>query len=408
MSMSGISTKSAPHANSEVLKALAGWHASERSVARTAALWVLEGAIALILFCACLALLDLPKLDVYPDHAFKLLRHANVDNVYRDEDYSRYHVNSWGLMGREPHPVTDTRVYRIALFGDSFVEALQVAPDRKFAALIERTIVPPTGKREVEVWNFGHSADNTGNAYARWLSASRRVPFDFVIFAFNEADAAENRLGDVRDRNGSFLTPAAGGFRLIEDSAPAAPQRMMAVKEALPRLHNFTYLLRTRMQNYASAAPASARARLRSVLGMSGAPVDIKAFTVTPEQLDDTAHQLRFVHERIAAHGTPVVLLALPTDAAAPAGFGSHIESAAGAYRTLTSTLRSSGTPLIDPYPGIAADIAAGRDPYSDWDPFRHFNARGHQFVADAVVDYVAHHPELDLRVRPGGTTGSR
>lgn len=406
--MSGISTKSAPHASSEVLKAMSGWRASERSVLRTAAIWVLEGAIALLLFCACLALLDLPKLDVYPDHAFKLLRHPNVDNVYRDEDYSRYHVNSWGLMGREPHPVTDTGVYRIAVFGDSFVEALQVSPERKFAALIERAIVPPAGKREVEVWNFGHSADNTGNAYARWLAASRRVPFDFVIFAFNEADAAENRLDDVRDRNGSFLTPAAGGFRVIEDSAPAAPQRLMGVKEALPRLHNFTYLLRTRVQNYVSAAPESARIRVRSLLGMSTSTTEAKTFAVTPEQLDDTAHQLRFVQERIAAHGTPVVLLALPTDAAAPAGFGSHIKSASGAYRTLTSVLRSSGTPLIDPYPGIAADIAAGRDPYSDWDPFRHFNARGHQFVADAIIDYVAHHPELNLQVHPASATGSR
>lgn len=406
--MSGISTKPAPHASSEVLKAMAGWRTSERPIMHTAAIWIFEGAVALVVFCVCLALVDLPKLDVYPDHAFKLLRHANVDNVYRDEDYSRYHVNSWGLMGREPRPVTDTGVYRIALFGDSFVEALQVAPDRKFAALIERAIAPPPGKREVEVWNFGHSADNTGNAYARWLAASRRVAFDFVIFAFNEADAAENRLDDVRDRNGSFLTPSADGFRLIEDAAPVAPQRLMAVKEALPRLHNFTYLLRTRVQNYVSAAPASARSRLRSLLGMSQAPAEAKAFAVTPEQLDDTAHQLRFVHERIAAHGTPVVLLALPTDAAAPAGFGSHIESATGAYRAVTDALRSSGTPLIDPYPGIAADIAAGRDPYSDWDPFRHFNARGHQFVADAVVDYVARHPELNLQVRPGGATGGR
>src|SRR4051794_11830691 len=159
-----------------------------------AGMCIVEAVLGFLILYGCLIVVDLPLLDTYPDRKLNTLRYVGIDNVYRDEDYSRYHVNSFGLIGPEPAPVSDKSVYRIAVFGDSFVEALQVPQERKFAALLEDALAAPNGKRRVEVWNVGHSADNTGNAYARWLQLKNTVQFDFVVFAFNEGDVLENRL----------------------------------------------------------------------------------------------------------------------------------------------------------------------------------------------------------------------
>jgi hypothetical protein len=200
---------------------------------------VLDAVLGFCVLCTCLILVDLPLMDAYPDRNLKTLRYPNLNNVYRDEDYSRYHVNSYGLVGSEPGSVTDTSIYRIAVFGDSFVEALQVPFERKFTTLLESAVVPAGSKRQVEVWNFGHAADNTGNAYGRWLRASGMVHFDFVVFAFNEADVLENRLQDARDRSGSFLVDTGAGFRLGQLEGPAEGPRLPALNELMPRFHNF-------------------------------------------------------------------------------------------------------------------------------------------------------------------------
>ena len=78
-----------------------------------------------------LVLLDVPKLDVYNGNDNKY-RYANQDNVARTEGYSRYHVNSYGLIGQEPISTNDPSIFRIGIFGDSFVEALHIQQNDTF------------------------------------------------------------------------------------------------------------------------------------------------------------------------------------------------------------------------------------------------------------------------------------
>ncbi len=368
---------------------------------RRAIVLSLDAILAFVLLYVCLIIIDLPLMDTYPDHVFKARRYPNLDNVYRDEDYSRYHINSYGLVGHEPAPPSDTGIYRVAVFGDSFVEALQVPDERKLTTLLEVAITPPPGKQRAEVWNFGHSADNTGNAYARWLSAAGQVKFDFVVFAFNEADALENRLQDVRNRSGSFLfVDSKASFRVGQSHGADDGPRFPALNESLPRFHTFHYLLRTRAADYVDGARRKLRALMRGRDITTLDPADVESSSASHQQIDDTVRQLRFVHRQIAATGVPVILLALPTDAATPAGFGSHRAGANFAYRTITDRLRQAAVPLVDPYPSLASDIASGGDPYSDWEAFHHFNARGHRLVAQALSQYLGQHPELGLQVR--------
>ena len=101
-----------------VADSLVSPHAPARQQAMLQQLrWVIvlsaEIGIAFVVLYACLFLLDFPLFDAYPDPHLKTLRYPNINNVYRDEDYSRYHINSYGLIGEEPAPLTDQTVFRI-------------------------------------------------------------------------------------------------------------------------------------------------------------------------------------------------------------------------------------------------------------------------------------------------------
>lgn len=366
---------------------------------------VLDLAVAFTGLYACLFILDMPLLDTYPERHLKTLHYPNLDNVYRDEDYSRYHINSYGLIGSEPAPLVDRSVFRIAMFGDSFVEAIQVSPDKKFAGLLERQLLPTEPRQKVEVWNFGYSADYTGNQYARWLNQASKVSFDLVIFSFNDGDMLENRPQDSMDKSGDFLVPDADGhYHLREFGDSSGSARFPKLNELMPRFHYFNYLLRTRIQDYLKELRSSLGKWLESAVGFFSNNSDIStpAGSVVPrtnmEQIQDTFEQLMHVQNAIEKAGVPTVILGLPTDVAAPPGFGSHRRDARDAYLVLAAKLSATGIPFVDAYPWIAADIARGNDPYSDWEPYHHYNVRGHALVADALSEYFASQPTYGLR----------
>lgn len=65
-------------------------------------------------------------------------------------------INSWGWRDREWSRKQDPGVARIAVLGDSYVEAFQVESDSTFLRMAERTIQSASGRR-VELMNFGRS-----------------------------------------------------------------------------------------------------------------------------------------------------------------------------------------------------------------------------------------------------------
>lgn len=371
---------------------------------------VVELAVAFMGLYACLFILDMPLLDAYPGGKLKTLRYPNLNNVYRDEDYSRYHVNSYGLIGLEPAPIVDRTVFRIALFGDSFVEAIQVSPNHNFAGLLEHKLLPRNPRHKVEVWNFGYSADYTGNEYARWLYQASKVPFDLVVFSFNDGDLLENRPQDSRDKSGFFLMPEANGhYHLTDFGDSSGSPRFPKLNEIMPRFHYFNYVFRTRVQDYFTDLRLSEGHWLQSAAGVfrknSNIPprADSLVRTITSEQIQDTYHQLVHVQRAIESAGVPTVILGLPTDEAAPPGFGSYRRDSHDAYMVLSAKLSNSGIPFVDAYPWIATDIARGHDPYSDWEPYRHYNVRGHALVAEALIEYFTRRPKYNLRKAVSG-----
>lgn len=108
-----------------------------------------------------------------------------------DEGDAYLAVNALGMRDRERAVERVPGVARIALLGDSFMEARQVAYEDSLPALLERALA--ARGRKVEVLNFGCTGYSTGQEY---LFLEHRLPSfkpDLVLVAFCTAnDVTDN------------------------------------------------------------------------------------------------------------------------------------------------------------------------------------------------------------------------
>ena len=82
---------------------------------------------------------------------------------YRKEGEAFVRINSDGLRDREHTKEKPPETFRIAVVGDSYAEAFQVAQEKAFWSVMERRLqdCPALGGRRVEVINFGVSGYGT-------------------------------------------------------------------------------------------------------------------------------------------------------------------------------------------------------------------------------------------------------
>lgn len=86
-----------------------------------------------------------------------------MEGWYRKEGEAYVRINSDGLRDREHTKVKPPKTFRVAVLGDSFVEALQVSFDESFCHILEQQLrsCPVMAGRDVEVINFGVSGYGT-------------------------------------------------------------------------------------------------------------------------------------------------------------------------------------------------------------------------------------------------------
>src|ERR1041385_847494 len=87
----------------------------------------------------------------------------NMQGWYRKEGEAYVRINSDGLRDREHSKIKPPHTFRIAVLGDSFVEALQVPFEQSFCHIVEQQLrsCPAMAGRDVEVINFGVSGYGT-------------------------------------------------------------------------------------------------------------------------------------------------------------------------------------------------------------------------------------------------------
>ena len=164
---------------------------SGRSCAGTA--WVfarnaiLIGFLTVLLMELALRALGFSRAVLYePDSLVGWSGRPGAQGVYRDEGRAEVQISSAGVRDREHSIVKPANVWRVAVLGDSFTDALQVAEDKRFTSVIERLLAgcDAGAGRRVEVLNFGVSGFGTAQEYLLLRDRVLRYAPDVVVLAF--------------------------------------------------------------------------------------------------------------------------------------------------------------------------------------------------------------------------------
>lgn len=92
-------------------------------------------------------------------------------------------INSLGWRSKERSLKKSANTFRIAVLGDSYVEAMQVEIDRTFLVLAENEINEETSKK-FELWNFGLSGFTQTEEFLILQNELKKYAVDMVILFF--------------------------------------------------------------------------------------------------------------------------------------------------------------------------------------------------------------------------------
>src|SRR5437763_13084370 len=108
-----------------------------------------------------------------------------MEGWYRKEGESYVRINSDGLRDREHAKAKPPNTIRIAVLGDSFVEALQVPYEQSFCAMLEQQLnsCPAAAGRKFEVINFGVSGYGTAQELITQRNNVWQYSPDIVLLA---------------------------------------------------------------------------------------------------------------------------------------------------------------------------------------------------------------------------------
>jgi hypothetical protein len=138
--------------------------------------------------------------------------------TWRKEGYARSYLNWDGLRESNITPAKPAGTYRIALLGDSMVEAMQVSLPETFGQKLEKTLTAKLG-RPVQVINFGTSGYSTVQESLLMKRKVFKYAPDMVLVGYDARDMFEN--WSTPDQSLANVRPYAlklPGQKLVIDS----------------------------------------------------------------------------------------------------------------------------------------------------------------------------------------------
>ncbi len=325
----------------------------------------------------------------------------NLRGYYVEEGFSRYRTNSHGLRGPEVSLAKPAGVFRIAVLGDSYVEALQVEEEATFCRQLESRL------RKVEVLNFGVSGFGTAQEYLTYIHYVRPFRPDLVLLVMCPGnDIADNS----RALSGGYPRPyfvlEGGGLKLDNSFLESRRHRVLsrwgplyyfvtdhsALAQAFDRWRRRT-AGRLAPSPAANAAPTSAGVEAGLALGMYGPPETAplrEAWAVTERLLLELARAVR-------DDGSSFVLMTVTTggqvDAAArEQALQEHPEwDLDYADRRLGQFAEEHGIPaLILVQPFLEYHRKTGVKLHGFEDVSRgHWNPEGHRLAAELMSEFL-------------------
>lgn len=296
------------------------------------------------------------------------------------EQYAaRYTINHEGWNSTKEYSSSKSNKRRIAVIGDSFVDALQVNVDRCFAELLENDL-NHNSAAQVEVYRFGFG----GASLSQYLNVLRYVKKkydpDVIVVSIQANDFLTSILPSANE-DGDFLQFVRKGKAWIE--VPPVPYKPSKLRLGLKHSALFRYIygnleFRYRMFALDSLFKKQNRERKYQM------NVDIETDLYQIDLFRDLSlHILREMKKELG----PQTKLVLFMDADRDALYHGYDLKREKSYE-LTKMLRSASEELAVSFLDLSGPFEEDYKQFHqrfDFDTDRHWNERGHRIVAQTL-----------------------
>ena len=239
-------------------------------------------------------------------------------------------INRWGYRGGDWPLAKQPRTFRIAVLGDSFTQAQQVAEDKTFCAVTERALDacpafhgPRSRFDRAEVLNFG--CDSYGTAQ-ELITLERRVwkfaPDMVVLAIFTGNDIRNNSVVLEGDKCRPFYVVRGGAFALggpFEDSFRFRAGCMMRFESRHIQVLNAAGRARSAIRAWARSRRARGTTKPAHASLVEPGINDLiyrpPSDQVWQDAWDVTEREISEVHRECARHGVRFLALTLANPA---------------------------------------------------------------------------------------------
>jgi hypothetical protein len=164
---------------------------------------------------------------ITPDRYRGFALRPNAEGWFRREGEAYVQINSDGQRDRERAKEKPANTFRVAVLGDSMIEALQVPLEQTASAVMETSLQPclALGGRKVEVLNFGTSSYGTAQELLTLRHKVWNYSPDLVLLAFtptNDVKDNSRQLAHDSDLRAYFVYQ--NGQLVLDDSFLQAPR----------------------------------------------------------------------------------------------------------------------------------------------------------------------------------------
>lgn len=151
----------------------------------------------------------------------------NADGWWTREGRAHVHITEHGFRGVDVPPGrAPAGTLRIALVGDSYVEARQIALESTLGVQLESALGACAGGQPVEVLAFGVTGYGTAQEYLLYRERIRDYHPDVLLLAFLTGNDVGDNRADVRmdDDPSPYFSIGPGGSLVLDDSFRSSAQ----------------------------------------------------------------------------------------------------------------------------------------------------------------------------------------
>jgi hypothetical protein len=148
------------------------------------------------------------------------IRRPGVEYYQSQEGGAWVRVNSAGFRDEEWTPAKPPETYRIAVLGDSYVEAVQVSLGERFTEVLERELdrSEAIGGKRLEVMSFGLSGFGTAQELMCLRHHVWQYSPDLVLLAVTTGNDVRNNSRALQNDDGRPYFEYEGGTLTLDDS----------------------------------------------------------------------------------------------------------------------------------------------------------------------------------------------